>query len=102
LPAWRGGTTLGDMSRVRIYSKEGCPFSEDARLFLEEKGIPYDEVDITERPDLRAEMIREAGGADSTPQIFIDGRHLGGYHDLIEEDRQGRLAATMASGLDAR
>jgi glutaredoxin 3 len=102
LPGWAGGTTLGDMSRIRIYSKEGCPFSERARLFLEEKGIPYDEVDITRRPDLRAEMIREAGGADTTPQIFLDDRHLGGYDDLVEEDRQGRLAAAMASGLDAR
>ena len=88
------------MSRVRIYTKQRCPFSQQALFFLDEKGIPFDEVEITGRPDLKAEMVEAAGGADTTPQIFIDGRHLGGYEELVEEDRLGRLAATLASGLE--
>ena len=88
------------MARVRIYTKHRCHFSEQALFFLEEKGIPYDEVDITEDPERRAEMVDAAGGDDTTPQIFIDGEHLGGYDDLVDEDRQGHLAATLASGLD--
>jgi glutaredoxin 3 len=89
------------MSRVRIYTKQHCPFSAKARELLEELGVPYDEIDITEDPDMRAEMIDASGGASTTPQIFIDGEHIGGLDDLIEENRQGRLAATLASGLSA-
>jgi glutaredoxin 3 len=87
------------MSRIMMYTRQDCPFSEQARLFLEEKGIPYEEVDITGSPELQAEM-EASGGTSSTPQIFLDGELLGGFDDLLEEDRQGRLAATMASGLE--
>jgi glutaredoxin 3 len=87
------------MSRVRIYTKPDCPFSERARSFLEEKGIPYEEIDVTQE-SAKAEMVAAAGGAVTTPQIFIDGDHLGGYDDLVAEDRLGHLAATMASGFE--
>jgi glutaredoxin 3 len=88
------------MSRIRIYTKQDCPFSEQTRLFLEEKGIPYEEVDITADPGLKAEMVVRSG-ASTTPQIFLDGEHVGGFDDLVEEDRLGHLAATMAAGLES-
>jgi len=88
------------MTRVRIYTKQSCRFSEQALFFLDEKGIPYEEVDITDDPQRQAEMMAASGGADSTPQIFIDGEHIGGFEDLVEEDRMGHLAATLASGLE--
>ena len=88
------------MSRVVMYTKERCPYSESARIFLDEKGIPYDERDITDNEELRAEMQEAAGGQQTTPQIFIDAEHIGGYDDLVEEDRGGRLAGRLASGLD--
>lgn len=88
------------MTRVRIYTKQKDHFSDEALFFLEEKGIPYEEVDVTDDPQRQAEMVAASGGADSTPQIFIDGEHIGGYDDLVEEDRLGHLAATLASGLD--
>jgi glutaredoxin 3 len=87
------------MYRVRIYTKLQCPFSASARALLEELGVPYDEIDITDDPERRAEMIEAAGGASTTPQIFIDGEHIGGLEELEEENRQGRLAMTLASGL---
>lgn len=83
------------MRRVRMYTKQGCLFSERARLFLEEKGIPYDEIDITDDPEARAEMVEASAGQDTTPQLFVDGEHLGGLDDLEDEDRQGRLAGLI-------
>ena len=88
------------MTRVRIYTKQRCRFSDEALFFLDEKGIPYEEVDITDDPQRRAEMIEAANGDDTTPQIFIDGEHVGGYDELVDEDRHGHLAAIMASGLE--
>jgi glutaredoxin 3 len=88
------------MTRLRIYTKQHCSFSDQALFFLDEKGIPYEEVDITDDPQRRAEMVEASGGDDATPQIFIDGEHIGGYDDLVMEDRLGHLAATLASGLE--
>jgi glutaredoxin 3 len=89
------------MSRVRIYTREECQFSEQALMFLEEKGIPYDEIDITADAEAEAEMVEASGGKRTTPQIFIDGEHLGGLDQLVEEDAHGRLAMRLASGLEA-
>jgi glutaredoxin 3 len=88
------------MSRVTLYTKAKCPFSQQARVFLDEKGVPYEDVDITDDPELKAEMVEASAGDDTTPQVFIDGEHIGGFDELVEEDRQGHLAATLASGLD--
>jgi glutaredoxin 3 len=87
------------MSRVRIYTKQQCPFSAKARELLDELGVPYDEIDITDDPAMRAEMVEAASGATTTPQIFVDGEHIGGLDELVEEDRTGRLAAMLANGL---
>jgi glutaredoxin 3 len=87
-------------ARVRIYTKQGCEFSESALMFLEEKGIPVEEIDITDDAAAEAEMVAAAGGARTTPQIFIDGEHIGGFDELVEEDAHGRLAMRLASGLE--
>jgi glutaredoxin 3 len=83
------------MSEVLIYTKQGCPYSERARELLDEKGIPYEEVDITGSPELEAEMVQASGGRSTTPQIIIDGEPLGGASDLEEADRGGRLASML-------
>ena len=43
------------------------------------------------RPRLRTKMIVRAGGAYMTPQIFIDGEHVGGSDDLHALNRTGEL-----------
>jgi glutaredoxin 3 len=87
------------MNRVRMFTKRQCGYSLRARLFLEERGIPYDDIDITDDAARRAEMEEAAGGETTTPQIFVGGEHIGGYEDLVEEERAGRLAAMLASGV---
>jgi glutaredoxin 3 len=89
------------MSRVRIFTRKGDKYSEKALTFLDEMGIPYDEIDITEDVAAEEAMAEAASGAHGTPQIFIDGDHIGGIDELIEEDNQGRLAMRLASGIEA-
>ena len=45
--------------------------------------------------DKRAEMIERALGLRTVPQIFIDGRHVGGYEELAELEREGKLNAWL-------
>ncbi len=43
-------------------------------------------------------MSELAGGRTTVPQIFIDGRHIGGCDDLYDLEREGRLDPLLAEG----
>jgi len=79
------------MAQVEIYTKAFCPYCTRAMRLLASKGVSPDEHDITMGGPRRAEMIERAGGRTTVPQIFIDGRHIGGSDDLAALDRRGGL-----------
>lgn len=54
---------------VRIYVKTGCPYSAGAKRLLDEKGIRYEEINVTDAPERRAEMEAHSNGRTTTPQI---------------------------------
>ena len=78
------------MARVEMYVKTYCPFCYRAEALLDSKGVEYEtyQLDSSER---RQEMIQRANGRTTVPQIFIDGRHVGGCDDLYALDREGKL-----------
>lgn len=79
------------MARVEIYTKAFCGFCARAKRLLDAKGVDYEEYDITLGGPKRGEMLGRANGRTTVPQIFIDGRHVGGCDDLHELERGGRL-----------
>lgn len=85
------------MAQVEIYTKGTCPYCARARRLLDDKGAAYDEYEIGSDPDKRTEMIQRANGRSTVPQIFIDGRHVGGSDDLAELERRGQLDPMLAS-----
>jgi glutaredoxin 3 len=50
----------------------------------------FNEINVDERPELRAEMMARSNRR-TVPQIFIGDKHVGGCDDLIELDRSGEL-----------
>lgn len=79
------------MPSIDIYTKSTCPYCRDAKELLNKKGVAFQEIDVGMDPDRRAEMIERARGRHTVPQIFIDGRHIGGCDDLYALDRNGGL-----------
>ena len=86
------------MARVEIYTKFMCPYCARAKRLLESKGIDYEETEISMSADKREEMIQRANGRTTVPQIFIDGRHIGGSDDLAELEGTGRLDPLLQAG----
>jgi glutaredoxin 3 len=84
------------MARIEIYSKFLCPYCARAKRLLGDKGVAFDEYEITGDHEKRQEMIGRANGRTTVPQIFIDGRHVGGSDDLAELERSGRLDPLLA------
>jgi glutaredoxin 3 len=82
---------------VTIYTKAWCPYCMAAKDLLQEKGVAFDEIEITGKAQLRDEMVAKAGGRSTVPQIFIGERHVGGCDDLYALDRRGELDKLLAA-----
>jgi glutaredoxin 3 len=87
IPARRKET----VARVEIYSTLFCPYCARAKALLAKKSVQFENIDVIEDTSRRAEMVQRAGGRTTVPQIFIDGKHIGGSDELHELDRSGRL-----------
>ena len=83
--------------RVIVYSQPFCGYCSAAKRLLQQKGVEVTEVDVMMEAGRRAEMVERSGGRRTVPQIFIDGRHVGGYDDLSALDRSGELDRLLAS-----
>lgn len=90
------------MAEVEIYTTPLCPYCVRAKRLLKAKNVPFVEVDLWTHPSRRAEMVRRADGRSTVPQVFVDGRGLGGCDDLYALDSTGRLDAILAQGAAPR
>lgn len=79
------------MPRVEIYTKMFCPYCTRAKRLLSDKGVAFEEYDITLGGPKREEMLGRANGRFTVPQIFINDHHVGGSDDLHELEASGRL-----------
>ena len=86
------------MAEVTIYATMFCPYCIRAKRLLDSKGVQYTEIDVDVTVGARQEMMEKAGGRRTVPQIFIDGKHVGGSDDLHALDRSGKLDAMLALG----
>ena len=80
------------MARVQMYTTASCPFCVRAKRLLQARGIPYDEIDVGDDLAARADLVRLTG-RQTVPQIFIDGRAIGGFEELAVLDARAELAA---------
>jgi glutaredoxin 3 len=85
------------VNRVEIYTKTFCGFCWRAKHLLEGKGIEYREISVDFGGDVKAEMVQRANGRTTVPQIFIDGRHIGGCTELVARERDGKLDELLAA-----
>ena len=85
------------MASVEIYTKVTCPYCVRAKRLLEMKKIDYREIAVDRGGAPKEEMVQRANGRSTVPQVFIDGRHIGGCDDLMNLEYDGRLDALLAA-----
>jgi glutaredoxin 3 len=84
------------MARVHLYTTAWCGDCVRAKVLLEQRGIPFEEIRIDEEPNFRAHLEELTGGW-TVPQVVIDGEPRGGYAELVVLDRAGELADFASS-----
>ncbi len=78
------------MAHVTIYTRPYCSYCARAVSLLQNKGVPFTEIDAGFDPQLRQEMMQRSGRA-TFPQIFVGDLHVGGCDDMMALDREGKL-----------
>jgi glutaredoxin 3 len=85
------------MAHVTIYTRPFCGYCARALKTLNDKGADFTEIEAGMDPKLRQEMIEKSGGETTFPQIFVDGKHIGGSDDMMALERSGRLDALLGT-----
>ena len=79
------------MTKITVYSTEPCSFCVRAKQLLEHRNLEFHEVNLAKDPVGRAQLVEETGML-SFPQIIVGEVLVGGFQQLVEADRDGRLA----------
>ena len=71
------------MDKIVIYSADWCPSCVSAKRFLEEKNIPYEEINIDSQGISRNRLV-ELTGRLAIPTIVVNEKVIGGYTELTK------------------
>jgi glutaredoxin 3 len=82
-------------AKVEIYTKMFCGYCVRAKRLLHAKGVEFIEHDITMDGAKGDEMRDRAPGAMTVPQVFIDGKPIGGSDELEGLEREGKLDSLL-------
>ena len=83
------------MPKIEIYTWQFCPFCLRAKALLDKKGVPYQESSLDGDAEARNLMTTRAEGRTTVPQIFIDGKGIGGCDDLHALESANKLDALL-------
>jgi glutaredoxin 3 len=84
------------MAQITVYTTEPCSFCLRVKQLLAQRGVAYEEINLSKDPEGRAELV-ERTGMLSFPQVVIGDEVLGGFRETLEADRSGRLRELLAA-----
>ena len=84
------------MANVTVYTTKVCPYCTRAKQLLKSKNVEFEEVDISNDPELRMQVVEKSGGRRTVPQIFINDKPIGGFDDMAALDKSGELDTLLA------
>jgi glutaredoxin 3 len=83
------------MKPVTVYTTNYCSFCVAAKNLLKTKTIPFEEVDVTNDPTMRQDLVQRTGRR-TVPQIFIGDEPIGGFNELKALSDKGELQTRLA------
>ena len=83
------------MPKVVMYCTKSCPYCIRAERLLKKRGATIEIIDVGKNPQLWKDMEKRTK-RNTVPQIYIDDLHIGGFDDLSDFDRAGKLEPLLA------
>ena len=86
------------MPEVVIYRTPACSYCFRVHQLLESKGVPFKEVDVSEDAGKRRWLF-DVTRRRTVPQVFINGKPVGGFDELARLNRSGELDRLLAQSV---
>ena len=83
------------MKNVIVYTGPRCNFCDAAKRLLKRNNILYNEINIALEEGKREEMLSKSNGRKTIPQIFFNELHIGGYEELRDLEKKGKLLSLV-------
>lgn len=84
------------MAKIEVFTQPWCPYCANVVALMTKKGVAFQEVDAPHGSAERRDAVARSGRT-TMPQVFVDGRSLGGCDDVLALDRAGRLDPLLAA-----
>ena len=83
--------------QVVIFSKSYCPYCRQVKDLLTREGIAHMavELDLQENGAVIQRVLYQNTGQRTVPNVFVNGRHIGGASDTLAKWESGELSALL-------
>lgn len=78
------------MKKITLYTKDYCPYCKSAVALLEEKGVEFTELDVT-NDQAELDKAIAISNCKTVPQLFVNGKFIGGFDDMKDLDDKKEL-----------
>lgn len=89
------------MKKIEIFYSPMCWACHEAMDYFSGRGLEYDSYEVAwkgeelQNSENARELQRRCGNVDFVPQIFIDGKHIGGWRKLSEMIESGEIEKVL-------
>jgi glutaredoxin 3 len=83
------------MNSIMVYTTEPCSFCTRVKTLLTQRGLEFEEVNLSRDPAGRRELVLRTGML-SFPQVVVGDELIGGFRETLEASQSGRLEALLA------
>jgi len=83
-----------EKEKIIVYSSGHCPFTAKVNKLLNEKGLDFQQVNLSGDPDMR-NLIADKAGQTTFPQVFVGDVHIGNCDQLYQLEEDGKLNSIL-------
>lgn len=76
---------------ISVYTTTVCPYCVAAKRLFSSLSLPFEEINLDDKPELRAKLSAENNGWRTVPMIFIRDKFMGGFDDVNALHQAGKL-----------
>jgi glutaredoxin 3 len=86
------------MAEVVVYKTQHCGYCVRVNHLLASKGVAFQEVDVSDDQGKRRWLV-DVTKRRTVPQVFINGKPVGGFDELARLNRSGELDRLLAESV---